>query len=134
MITSKNGSFSISGIPTSNASVMTFSFKSNKSTDLLSVTSGTSGITIGTITKSGSVLSGDISNNTGNTTFVLTITNTNTSTTNARVDDFDLIVKTAASGSSTTYHTTSPDCATCTRTITATSSDEAKGTAAVAVP
>lgn len=134
MITSKNGSFSISGIPTGNASVMTFSFKSNKSTDLLSVTSGTSGITIGTITKSGSVLSGDISNNTGNTTFALTITNTNTSTTNARVDDFDLIVKTAATGSSTTYHTTSPDCATCTRTITATSSDEAKGTAAVAVP
>ena len=35
---------------------------------------------------------------------------------------------------STTYHTTSPDCGECTRTITATSSDEAKGTAAVALP
>ena len=131
MIGKNGGVFSISAIPTGNATVMTLTFKSNRSVEDLAITTSTANISLGTFTKSGYVLTGDITN-TGNTTFDLTITNNNSS--NGRLDDFDLIVKTAATGSSTTYHTTSPDCATCTRTITATSSDEAKGTAAVAVP
>ena len=131
MIGKNKGAFSISAIPTGNATVMTLTFKSNRSVEDLAITTSTANISLGTFTKSGYVLTGDITN-TGNTTFDLTITNNNSS--NGRLDDFDLIVKTAASGSSTTYHTTSPDCAMCTRTITATSSDEAKGTAAVAVP
>lgn len=127
MITSKNGSFGISGIPTGNASVMTLSFKSNKDTDILTVTSSTVNISVGTVSKSSGILSCDITN-TGTTTFGLTITNTNNGTTNARVDDFELTVKTAAAGSGTTYHTTSPDCTTCTATITIKSSDNTKGT------
>ncbi|MGN0227270.1 MAG: endonuclease [Paludibacteraceae bacterium] len=39
---------------------------------------------------------------------------------------------TSGSGSSTTYHTTAPDC--CTYTITATTDDEAKGTVSVTTP
>ena len=127
MIGKNGGVFSISAIPTGNATVMTLTFKSNRSVEDLAITTSTANISLGTFTKSGYVLTGDITN-TGNTTFDLTITNNNSS--NGRVDDFDLIVKTAASGSSTTYHTTSPDCD-CTYTITATSDDDQKGTAKV---
>jgi endonuclease I len=131
IVVSKNGSFSVSGIPTGNAKVMTLTFKSNKDTEVLSLTSGTSGITIGDVTVSSNTWTCDISN-TINETFSLTITNTSTGSTGARVDNFEVSVKTPASGSGSTYYTTSPAC--CTHTITATSSDEAKGTAAVAVP
>ena len=40
---------------------------------------------------------------------------------------------TSGSGSSTTYHTTAPDCS-CTATITATSNDDSMGTASVTIP
>ncbi len=130
MVVSKNGSFSVSGIPTGNAKVMTLTFKSNKGTDMLSLTSGTSGITIGDVTVSSNTWTCDISNTT-NETFSLTITNTSTGSTGARVDDFEVSVKTPASGSGSTYYTTSPDCGECTYLLTVQSEDEAKGTAAI---
>lgn len=128
MVVSKNGSFSVSGIPTGNAKVMTLTFKSNKDTEVLSLSTGTSGITIGTPTISEKTWTCDISN-TSNETFDLTITNV--STTNARVDDFELAVKTAASGSGSTYYTTSPDCGECTYLLTVQSEDDTMGTAAI---
>lgn len=130
MVVSKNGSFSVSGIPTGNAKVMTLTFKSNKGTEVLSLSTGTSGITIGTPTISEQTWTCDISN-TSNETFDLTITNVNTSTTNARVDNFEVSVKTAASGSGSTYYTTSPDCGECTYLLTVQSEDDTMGTAAI---
>ncbi len=109
MIVSKNGAFTIEGLPTGNASVMTLSFKSNKYTDILTVSSDTEGITIGEPEKNSNTITCDITNN-GNSTFNLTIKNVNKNKTNARVDDFSLTVKDAAAGSGTTYHTTETNC------------------------
>ena len=132
MVPSKKASFTISGIPTGNAKVMTLTFKSNKGTDILSLSSGTSGITIGTPTYDSDTKTWtcDISNTT-NETFDLTITNVNKSSTNARVDNLEVSVKTAASGSGSTYYTTSPDCGECTYLLTVQSEDDTKGTAAI---
>ena len=134
LIAKSNGSFSISGIPTGSAETMTLLFNTNKSgsPSNFSITSGTSGISIGSLSSpAANQLSCSITNANGVTTFDLTITYT--SSQNSREDNFLLTVATAGSGSSTTYHTTAPDCS-CTATITATSNDDSMGTASVTTP
>ena len=134
LIAKSNGSFSISGIPTGSAETMTLLFNTNKSgsPSNFSITSGTSGISIGSLSSpAANQLSCSITNANGVTTFDLTITYT--SSQNSREDNFLLTVASAGSGSSTTYHTTAPDCS-CTATITATSNDDSMGTVSVATP
>ena len=134
LIAKSNGSFSISGIPTGSAETMTLLFNTNKSgsPSNFSITSGTSGISIGSLSSpAANQLSCSITNANGVTTFDLTITYT--SSQNSREDNFLLTVASAGSGSSTTYHTTAPDCS-CTATITATSNDDSMGTASVTTP
>lgn len=134
LIAKSNGYFSISGIPTGSAETMTLLFNTNKSgsPSNFSITSGTSGISIGSLSSpAANQLSCSITNANGVTTFDLTITYT--SSQNSREDNFLLTVATAGSGSSTTYHTTAPDCS-CTATITATSNDDSMGTVGVTLP
>lgn len=134
LIAKSNGSFSISGIPTGSAETMTLLFNTNKSgsPSNFSITSGTSGISIGSLSSpAANQLSCSITNANGVTTFDLTITYT--SSQNSREDNFLLTVATAGGGSSTIYHTTAPDCS-CTATITATSNDDSMGTASVTTP
>ena len=134
LIAKSNGSFSISGIPTGSAETMTLLFNTNKSgsPSNFSITSGTSGISIGSLSSpAANQLSCSITNANGVTTFDLTITYT--SSQNSREDNFLLTVASAGSGSSTTYHTTAPDCS-CTATITATSNDDSMGTVSVTTP
>ena len=89
LISKTNGAFTISSIPTGGASTMTLTFKSNHG-DYCAISSSTSGITVGTTTISGSMVSVSITANSGVTSFDLAITNTNSS--NTRVDDFVLVV------------------------------------------
>lgn len=134
LIAKSNGSFSISGIPTGSAETMTLLFNTNKSgsPSNFSITSGTSGISIGSLSSpAANRLSCSITNANGVTTFDLTITYT--SSQNSREDNFLLTVASAGSGGSTTYHTTAPDCS-CTATITATSNDDSMGTVSVTTP
>lgn len=134
LIAKSNGSFSISGIPTGSAETMTLLFNTNKSgsPSNFSITSGTSGISIGSLSSpAANQLSCSITNANGVTTFDLTITYT--SSQNSREDNFLLTVASAGSGGSTTYHTTAPDCS-CTVTITATSNDDSMGTVSVTIP
>ena len=134
LIAKSNGSFSISGIPTGSAETMTLLFNTNKSgsPSNFSITSGTSGISIGSLSSpAANQLSCSITNANGVTTFDLTIAYT--SSQNSREDNFLLTVATAGGGSSTTYHTTAPDCS-CTATITATSNDDSMGTVSVTTP
>ena len=134
LIAKSNGSFSISGIPTGSAETMTLLFNTNKSgsPSNFSITSGTSGISIGSLSSpAANQLSCSITNANGVTTFDLTITYT--SSQNSREDNFLLTVASAGSGGSTTYHTTAPDCS-CTATITATSNDDSMGTVSVTTP
>lgn len=134
LIAKSNGSFSISGIPTGSAKTMTLLFNTNKSgsPSNFSITSGTSGISIGSLSSpAANQLSCSITNANGVTTFDLTITYT--SSQNSREDNFLLTVASAGSGGSTTYHTTAPDCS-CTATIKATSNDDSMGTVSVATP
>lgn len=134
LIAKSNGSFSISGIPTGSAETMTLLFNTNKSgsPSNFSITSGTSGISIGSLSSpAANQLSCSITNANGVTTFDLTIKYT--SSQNSREDNFLLTVATAGSGGSTTYHTTAPDCS-CTATITATSNDDSMGTVGVTLP
>lgn len=132
LIAKSNGSFSITNLPTGSAATMTLSFNSNKTSYInkLSVTSGTSGISIGSLSYSGSVVSCTITNSGSVETFDLTIAYKDSY--NSREDNFLLTVATAGSGGSTTYHTTAPNC--CTATITATSNDENMGTVGVTLP
>lgn len=92
LIAKSDGSFTALGLPTGGASVMTLSFKTNK-TSGLTVTSATSGINIGSLTVSNGTATCDITNSGNVETFSLTITFTQTS--NSREDDFLLTVKTA---------------------------------------
>ena len=134
LIAKSNGSFSISGIPTGSAETMTLLFNTNKSgsPSNFSITSGTSGISIGSLSSpAANKLSCSMTKANGVTTFDLTITYT--SSQNSREDNFLLTVASAGSGSSTIYHTTAPDCS-CTATITATSNDDSMGTASVTTP
>lgn len=112
LISKNSGSFSIAGIPTGDASAMTLTFKTNK-TSGLAVTSGTTGISIGTLSISSGTATCDITNSSA-TTFDLTITYSPNN--NSREDNFSLTVKTAGSGSGggsgseTTTYNTSPTC------------------------
>ncbi len=89
LLAKSNATWTITGIPTGQATEMSLVFLSNKTT--LSLTSTTEGITISgsgknwTITATSSVLS-----------FNLTLTNTGSA--NARIDDFVLTVTTAGGG------------------------------------
>ena len=108
-----SGSFAISGIPTGKAAVMTLTFRSNKfSVGYCTVSSGTTGISVGTqtISSKDTISTCDITNTGGVESFDLTITNTLTQ--NSREDNFLLVVKTAGGTPevTTTYYTTSPDC------------------------
>ena len=89
LIAKSNGSFSISGIPTGSAETMTLLFNTNKSgsPSNFSITSGTSGISIGSLSSpAANQLSCSITNANGVTTFDLTITYT--SSQNSREDNF----------------------------------------------
>ena len=92
LLQKSNKTWTISNIPTGEATAMTLTFKSNKTT--FAVTSSTTGITI-----SGSGTSWTISQSTGITIFNLTFKNTGSS--NARIDDISLTVKTAGSAPTT---------------------------------
>ncbi len=89
LISKANGTYSISGIPTGNATTMTLTFKSNYG-DRCVISSSTSGITVGTPSIVNGIVTTSISATSGVTSFDLTITNTNSS--NVRVDNFELVV------------------------------------------
>lgn len=89
LVSKSNGAFTISGIPTGLATSMTLTFKSNHG-DYCTVSSGTTGITVGTPTVSSGVVTTTITATSGVSSFDLVITNTNSS--NTRVDDFVLVV------------------------------------------
>lgn len=94
LLAKNNTTWTISGIKTGGAQVMTLSFLSNKTTFLVTVSSAN-------LTVSGSGKSWTISLATGKTdpgTFNITIKNTGSS--NARIDNVELKVKTAGSGGS----------------------------------
>ena len=93
LLSKSNQTWTISNIPTGQASEMTLTFLSNKTT--FNVTSSTNGITI-----SGSQKSWTISATSSVTSFDLTIKNTGSS--NARIDNISLKVKTAGGGSQLT--------------------------------
>ena len=109
LIAKSNGALTASGIPTGGATEMTLTFVSNRTT--FSVTTTSENLTV-----SGSGKSWTISVKSGKTTpetFDLTIKNTGSS--NSRVDDISLKVKTAGTGGgggSTTTYKTSPECGT----------------------
>ena len=105
-----NGSFTISNIPTGGADSLTLSFLANGVKSYLNVSSSTSGVNVGTLTKEGSNVTVDIKTS-GVNTFALTITDIAGSN-NVRVDNFYLAVKKAGSsaGADITYYTTSPEC------------------------
>ncbi len=89
LIGKSNGAFTISGIPTGGATTMTLTFKSNHG-DYCTVTSSSSGITVGTPNVVlGNVIT-TITATSGVTSFNLSITNIDSS--NTRADDFVLIV------------------------------------------
>ena len=128
MIGNSNGYFNIAGIPTGRADSLTLTFKSNKATTEFEITSDTIGITFGTPSKEGYIITLGISNN-GATTFNLKIKETTSN--NARVDDLLVVVSTQGVGGVTTdYYTTAPDCA-CSATITAVPNNDAYGTVSV---
>lgn len=110
MLPSGNGSFTVSNIPTGGADSLTLTFLANGVKSYLNVSSPTSGVDVGTLTKEGSNVTVDIKTS-GVNTFALTITDIAGSN-NVRVDNFYLAVKKAGSSSSasTTYYTTSPEC------------------------
>lgn len=107
LIAKSSGSMTISGIPTAGASKMTLTFKTNQ-TGSLSVTSGTSGVSVGSLSISSKTATCDIDITGSIASFNLTITKTGSG--NSREDDFSLVV--AGGGSSTTTYTTSPECKT----------------------
>lgn len=128
LLSKGNNSWTISGIKSGGATAMTLTFKSNYASYVSITTSNSTQLEI-----SGSDTSYSVSVKSGQTspaTFDLIFTNTQGSSgKNIRLDDISLIVSQAGSGStSITYHTTSPDCTTCTATITIKSSDNTKGT------
>ena len=97
LIAKSSGTFSISGISTGEATEMTLTYMSNKST--LSISSSTTGITITKNTsKAGSEYSYNVSNSESVSTFNLTFT----AYENSRVDNIVLKVKTA--GTPATAH------------------------------
>jgi len=102
LIAKKNGSLTVSGVPTGGAVVMTLSFKTNKTTGFTVATS-TKGITVGDISYNSSLktMSCDISNSDNVETFDFVVTYT--ASDNSRVDNFELVVKTAGSTGITTY-------------------------------
>lgn len=110
MLPSGNGSFTVSNIPTGGADTLTLSFLANGVKSYLNVSSSTSGVNVGTLTKEGSNVTVDIKT-TGVNTFALTITDIAGSN-NVRADNFYLAVKKAGSsaGADITYYTTSPEC------------------------
>ena len=97
LLSKSNQTWTISNIPTGQATKMSLTFKSNKTT--FDVTSTTTGITI-----SGSQKSWTIEATSSVTTFNLTIKNTGSS--NARIDDIELNVVTAGTGGDTPQPTT----------------------------
>ena len=109
LIAKSGGSFSISGIPTGNATAMTLTFKTNQTSNI-SVSSGTTGITVGSVSISSNTATCEITNDDA-AAFNLTITKNNGG--NSREDNFLLVVKTAGSGgggSGTTYDSEPTDC------------------------
>ena len=89
LLSKSNQTWTISNIPTGQATEMSLTFLSNKTT--FAVTSSTTGITI-----SGSQKSWTITATSNVTTFDLTIKNTGSQ--NARIDNVSLVVKTAGGG------------------------------------
>lgn len=97
LLSKNNQTWTISNIPTGQATEMSLTFKSNKTA--FAVTSTTDGINI-----SGSQKSWTISATSSVSNFDLTIQNTSSS--NARIDDIELIVTTAGGETpAVTYHT-----------------------------
>ena len=94
LISKKSGTFSISGISTGAATELTITYaKSGSGT--ISISSSTTGVTI-----SGSASGSTVTTN-GASTLQLTFTNTNNSS-NLRIDDISVVVKTAGAASGTT--------------------------------
>ena len=89
LVSKSNGSFTVSVIPTGAATTMTLTFKSNH-TDYFTVSSTTTGITISDPSYNSGVFTVTITAESSVDHFSLTFTNTNNS--NARVDDFNLVV------------------------------------------
>jgi len=109
LIAKSNGSFTITNIPTGGATEMTLTFKTNQ-TGNMAVSSGTSGISVGSVSISSGTATCVITNSSSVENFALTITKENSG--NSRVDDFSLIV--SSSGSTTTYSNYSTQCSACT--------------------
>lgn len=125
LIAKGGGSFSISGIPTAGAMMMTLTFRTNKTSDI-SVTSETPGITVGNVNVDADTKTATCEITTSNVeSFDLTITNTLTS--NIRVDNFLLVGDSDGSTPTITYDSEPLECS-CTApdkpVVTATPGDE----------
>jgi hypothetical protein len=92
LVSKSNGSFTVSDIPTGAASTMTLTFKSNHP-EYITVSSST-GVIISEPSYNSGVFRATITVGSSVDSFSLTFTNTNSS--NARVDDFNLVVGTPA--------------------------------------
>lgn len=97
LIAKSGGSLSIAGIPTGGATAMTLTFKTNQSSNI-GVSSGTTGISVGSVSISSNTATCEITSTTGVNAFDLTITKSNNG--NSREDNFLLVVKTAGTGGS----------------------------------
>lgn len=97
LIAKSGGSLSIAGIPTGGATAMTLTFKTNQSSNI-GVSSGTTGISVGSVSISSNTATCEITSTTGVNAFDLTITKNNGG--NSREDNFLLVVKTAGTGGS----------------------------------
>lgn len=123
LIYKKNGYFTITGIPTGNASELTL--------DYVKGGSGTLSVTC----SSNVSLDGSIISISSGTSFDLTFKNTNSSS-NLRLDNISVTVKTAGSGgSSTTYYTGTKNCVTPTEvTVTFHKNDGSDATISQTIP
>lgn len=93
LVSKSNGSFTVSDIPTGAASTMTLTFKSNHP-EYITVSSSTTGVIISEPSYNSGVFRATITVGSSVDSFSLTFTNTKSS--NARVDDFNLVVGTPA--------------------------------------
>ena len=101
LISKGGGTFTIADIPTGDATELTLTYKTNNNNN--GVTSPTTGVTVTEVTSKASLTRTFSIEPNGAATITIVVTNSNSSS-NTRVDDFNLVVETAG-GTITNTHT-----------------------------